>query len=80
MKKRKAYVLPIAIIVRFFLSVTALTVFAVVWRYAGTVNERKQQLAEQVYDDPDGGADSAESPSTELPSTGAPAEDGGGEP
>lgn len=53
-RKRKGYVLPIAIVAMFVLAVTALTVLSVVYRYAGTVNDRRAALAEQVYDAPDG--------------------------
>lgn len=51
-KKQKGYVLPIAIVAMLLLTTSAVTAMTVVYRYANTVNARRERLAERVFDEP----------------------------
>jgi len=48
---KKGYVIVVTLIISLFLTITAITISTIVFRYSDSITERVDDLREKVYDD-----------------------------
>lgn len=48
---KKGYVIVVTLIISLFLTITAITISTIVFRYSDSITERVEDLREKVYDD-----------------------------